>query len=265
MIKKRSKMNKIIMWGLIATASVSLASVGFASWVINTVVPAKSNDMNITVGAVSDKSITATAVEVDIGGKTGLSFDNLADGTVGSKIQNGDGKAEKLSFAIKTTLTIDKVANFQGLLTSLSFTFNDALDAAVKDKYITMPFATITTEPSTTNKQVITFTADTSTTNQATVTYSPNNNVNAGITNGGTITFPTPVEGTNTKLEITTTFTCGWGSKFNNDNPGKLTFDATDDIDAGKITKETFQSYIDGLRTALTGKKLNVTVTPNGK
>ena len=253
MIKKKSKMNKIIMWGLIATASLSLASVGFASWVINTIVPGKVDNMDIAVGAVSDESITATAAEVPDGKKrTGLIFDNLADGTEGSNIQNGDGSVEKLSFTIKTTLKI-KDGNFQDLLTSLSFTFNDALNKAVTDDYITMPFAT-------NNKQVITL-KKTASGNQFEVTYLPANNVAIEGITGNTYTYTTDAK----EINISTTFTCGWGSKFNNDNPGKLTFSDTDNITAGKITKETFKSYINGLSTALTDKKLNVTVTPNGK
>lgn len=252
MIKKKSKMNKIIMWGLIATASVSLASVGFASWVINTVVPAKSNDMNITVGAVSDKSITATAVEVDIDGKTGLSFDNLPNSTDGIKIQNGDTGVEKLAFKIKTTLRI-KDGNFQDLLTSLSFTFNDALDAAVTANYITMPFATK-------NKQVITLTKQPSG-NQFNVAYSPANNVAIDGVASNTYAYTADAK----TIEITTKFTCGWGSEFNGKNPGLLTISDTDNLPNNEITMATFKSKIEGLKTAIGTKKLNVTVTPNGK
>lgn len=253
MIKKRSKMNNIIMWGLIATASVSLASVGFASWVINTVVPGKADNMDITVGAVSDESITATAVELaNENNKKGLIFDNLANGTVGSSIQNGDNKVEKLSFTIKTTLTIND-GNFQDLLTSLSFTFNDALDAAVNDSYITMPFAKD-------KKQVITLIKQDSG-NQFKVAYLPPSGVAIKGATGDTYSYTANAK----SIEISTTFTCGWGSAFNNQNPGKLTISDEDNITNNQITMATFKTKIEGLRTAIGTKKLSVTVTPNGK
>ena len=252
MIKKRSKMNNIIMWGLIATASVSLASVGFASWVINTMVPSTVKDVSISVGAVSDKSITATAVEEAIGGKTGLIFDNLA---TGGNFENGDKITEKLSFKIKTTLTIKENSDFQQLLTSLSFTFNNALDAAVTGNYITMPFAKD-------HKQVIKLTPVASSTNQFTVEYSATTSGVAidGLT-GNIFDYTTGAK----EINITTTFTCGWGSMFNNDNPSKLTLSDTDDIKNGKITTATFNERINGLKTAVQEKKLEVTVAPNGQ
>lgn len=254
MIKKRSKMNNIIMWGLIATASVSLASVGFASWVINTMVPDTTDNMDITVGAVSDKSITAEAVEEAIGQKKGLSFDNLESG---SNITNGDSGVEKLSFKIKTTLTIKEGSNFQDLLTSLSFTFNDALNDAVTKNYITMPFVTSTTD----RKQVVTLTKVTDSNNQFTVAYTKNT-TGVAIDGASTGTFSYTA---GKSIDITTTFTCGWGTEFNNQNPGLLTIGDKDEITNGKITMATFKTKIEGLRTAIGTKKLNVTVTPNGK
>lgn len=250
MIKKKSKMNKIIMWGLIATASVSLASVGFASWVINTMVPSTTDNMDITVGAVSDKSITATAVEEAIGSKKGLSFDNLASG---SNIENGDTGVEKLSFMIKTTLRIKEGSSFQDLLKSLSFTFNDALDAAVTANYITMPFAT-------SKKQVVSLTKVAESNNQFTVAYSPNSGVEIDGATSGTFSYTV-----GTSIDIKTTFTCGWGTEFNGKNPGLLTISDKDDIPNNKITMATFKTKIEGLKTAIGSKKLNVTVTPNGK
>lgn len=253
MIKKNNKRNKIIMWGLIATASISLASVGFASFVINQNVSSTVDGVAISVGAVSNQSITAAASEVAIDSKTGLSFDNVATGTEGQKVTNGDEKVEKLSFKIKTTLTITD-GDFSSLLTNLTFTFSDTLDSAVTDGYITMPFAKD-------NKQTITFSKADNADNQFNVSYT---NDTSGVSvdglNGNVYTFSAGSK----EINITTTFTCGWGSNFFNDNPGKITLGSENNETNKTLTVKEFTTRISTLKDAVNGKKLTVTVTPNG-
>lgn len=251
MIKKNNKRNKIIMWGLIATASISLASVGFASFVINQNVSSTVDGVAISVGAVSNQSITATAEEVAIGTAKGLSFDNLSSG---NNIKNGDGKVEKMSFKIKTTLSVSEGSSLVDLLTNVTFTFNEALDNALSGNYITTPFAT-------NKKQTITFSKVDNVNNQLKASYTDKTkNIVIDELQSGVLQFGEKLN----EVSFTTTFTCGWGSEFFNDNPGKITLGSESNETNKTLTVEDFTTRINALKTAVNGKTLSVTVTPNG-
>lgn len=246
MIKKRSKMNNIIMWGLIATASVSLASVGFASWVINTIVPATSGNVNINVGAVETKSIKTTLVLT----KGEVSFEHDGKGT---NYTNGGKKTEDLTFAINSTFEcLDTTQKIGSILKGVKFDFNFSNDLAAlfgtedANKYIEAPFVTGGT--SNPNSSTLGLTFDATSFNYQTVTGT-NDYLTTGLATGSA--------GDKSTFAFTTTFKFKWGAAFKNTNPASTKLDNT-------LTISELTTRLNAFKTATTGKtlNLNVTVTP---
>lgn len=246
MIKKRSKMNNIIMWGLIATASVSLASVGFASWVINTIVPATSGNVDINVGAVETKSIKTTLELTD--GK--VSFDH--DGT-GKNYTNTDNKTQDLEFKIKSTFTcLDNTQQIGSILKGVKFdfAFSDDLSALFgteeANKYIEAPFVTGDTSNPKSSTLGLTF-------NATNLNYESVSGTNDYLTTG----LATGSNGSSNTFAFTATFKFKWGAAFKSTNPASTPLDDT-------LTIEELTTRLNAFKTATTNKtlNLNVTVTP---
>ena len=248
MIKKKSKMNKIIMWGLIATASVSLASVGFANWVINTMAPAQSGDITIGIGAVKTKSISTELT--------------LTDGTVkfdhddkGKNFTNDDNGVEDLKFIIKSKFTCaDSNQKIGSILKGVKFDFDFSTELAAlfgktdANKYIEAPFVA----DSATNSSSLKLTFDETTYAYKSVTGEISNYLETGLTDGA--------PGNTSTFEFSTTFTFRWGLAFGNTNP------ASTDVNAA-LTKDELINRLNAFKTATAGKtlNLNVTVTPLDK
>ena len=256
MIKKRSKMNKIIMWGLIATASVSLASVGFASWVINTITPAQSDNVNVSVGDVVNHTLTASIETAE----TNLSvrFDHSGKG---DNFTNGDNKKEKLSFTIKNTFTAPTGTYIASLLGGVEYKFTIGPDleklinstASSNDtKYIKSP-SFIGTD----NKSTITF------------NWSDANSLSGKTLNPTTDTFKDGIAasayGTTNTFTFTTTFTFEWGLAFLGVNPCE-TNTGTADTES-TLTMKTLTDRLTAFRQAYKadGTFLSIKVTPIAK
>ena len=111
------KFKKIrFMYIFLGLSLVSLASVGFANWVIiNT--EKTTQAINATIGAVNDSNIKASIVpenEQGTGSDFNVKFDSKKDDNTGL-ITSGTDDYEKLDF--KVVLTIDKggIANFSSI------------------------------------------------------------------------------------------------------------------------------------------------------
>ena len=258
MIKKRSKMNKIIMWGLIATASVSLASVGFASWVINTITPAQSDNVKVSVGDVVNHTLTAS-IETE-GTNLSVSFDHNGNN---KNFTNGNGNVnnEKLSFTIKNTFTAPTGTYIASLLGGVEYKFTIGADleklinstASSNDtKYIKSP-SFIGTD----NKSTITF------------NWSDANSLSGKTLNPTTDTFKDGIAasayGTTNTFTFTTTFTFEWGLAFLGVNPCE-TNTGTADTES-TLTMKTLTDRLTAFRQAYKekGTFLSIKVTPIAK
>ena len=60
---KKSRKSKIVLLSVLGLATVSLATVGFASWVISGVTPAEEKNITVSAGAVTDSSLIATILD----------------------------------------------------------------------------------------------------------------------------------------------------------------------------------------------------------
>ncbi|MCI6788317.1 MAG: hypothetical protein MR606_00415 [Mollicutes bacterium] len=259
MIKKRSKMNKIIMWGLIATASVSLASVGFASWVINTITPTNGDNVKVTVGEVKNKSLIAK-VNTE-GTDLNVAFDNDAEkDTTGGNFVNDDGKKEKLSFTIKTTFETG-ATQISDVLGGVDFDFTvgtdlqkliNASDSTGATNYIKAP-SFIGTD----NKSTIRFTWTGTACSSTALVPDKSAYFSTGI--------QTNSSGAGKTFSFTTTFTFEWGSAFLNVNPNKTTIGSSDSTTA--LTRSSLETRLAAFRAAYNdkGSFLSVKITPVAK
>ena len=225
---KKSRKSKIVLLSVLGLATVSLATVGFASWVISSVTPATSNNITANVGQIEDKTLTAS---IDSTSDLGVRFDNLESGTV---MGNGDKQKEDLSFRIDTTITTTG-PTLKGVLTSVKyeFTLGDFLKNAINKKYITFESAAVVTN----------------------ITVS---DTSASATNGFEVVF------TNVKsVTVKGTFSFGWGEAFNNDNPGLLDPSGKIEINSEKTNLQVLEEFVNSFNS--TSKELlTVKVTPNG-
>lgn len=254
MIKKKSKMNKIIMWGLIATASVSLASVGFASWVINTIVPSNKNNINVSVGKVGSKDLKAVvnSTTEDLT----VRFDNNG----GPNYTNGDEITEKLSFTIDATFSTTTSTHIADVLGGVEFQFTvgEALTSLIgttdATKYIEAPSFYDTNKKST-----IEFTWNTSNVLES-KTYTPAGTFITSLKDDISISGADPT------ITFRTTFTFKWGKAFLGDNPSSTSISTTGSDTEKALTRATLNSRLQAFRTKYEGLTnptfLSVIVTP---
>lgn len=230
MIKKRSKMNNIIMWGLIATASVSLASVGFASWVINTMTSTKGDNVNVEIGKVENLAVTAELKAVGAGSATDLKvrFDN---DNKNEQVGNGDSQIEDLEFAFEYTLTNSGNLSVGHAVKEVDITFtniSNQINEMVTGNYITSPLS---------DTKIAIEDKETGTT-AATTTENPNH----------AITY------TKNKITIISKFKFGWGSAFNNKNP------SSKEVPSGANWQTTLENFVAILGTG--AATFTATITP---
>ena len=111
---KKSRKSKIVLLSVLGLATVSLATVGFASWVISGETSVTSNNITAEVGSIVDNTLTAAITETT---KIGVNFDNVPNG--GNGFANGDKKEEDLNVEFKATITGDNL----DVLSSVKFVF----------------------------------------------------------------------------------------------------------------------------------------------
>ena len=227
---KKSRKSKIVLLSVLGLATVSLATVGFASWVINEVTPATSNNITAEVGSIVDNTLKATIDTVNSDLK--VRFDNLSTGTT---MGNGDGKTQDLDFRINTTITTTGTT-LKGLLTSVKyeFTLETFLTSAIDNEYITFD----------------------KTSKVATITVSDSG---ASTTTSGFEVVFNDVQ----SVTVKGTFSFGWGAAFNGDNPGKLNPSETNSKKSTKTNLEVLKDFVNSFNSA-SQNLLTVKVTPNG-
>ena len=197
-----NKLNKGRVLGVAAVtlAAVSLIGVGFASWIVEGIVPSDVNkNVTVSVGDVTDKRVLLEGLS----GDDVISFD--CDGTVGNPIQsskNEQGVAQNLDdrvFSVKYKLT-PKDTSLSSLPVSVK------VSVTLSGEFIEWMYK---------NTGYVTLGLDTNT----------DADFDLGAYDSSTKTVvATMTSGTNTKMndfsEIV--FKFGWGTKFGGKNPAQL-------------------------------------------
>ena len=210
---KNFKTKKIVLGTVVALSAVSLASVGFANWVINGIVGKDVGNISVNFGSIDDTSIvtdcTSTADDLTV------RFDNKADKTkkVGDSFEGGklifansEDKVEQLDFIVKFTIKTTGTSTVDNLFDTVTFTFKQSKEfkECVDAGYIVSPFSGYTSVDSGTNF--------TSTYEYATPTK-PVTNTDAGIN------ISSGIKHDNKTREFTAIFSFKWGTEFKGHNP----------------------------------------------
>ena len=235
---KKSRKSKIVLLSVLGLATVSLATVGFASWVISGETPADDQNITAIAGEVVDKTLSASIVSKDC--DLSIRFDNLKQGSEGLNIPNGSATDEQdLDFTIVTTITAGDKLNGNLAGVKYEFTYASVLEQAITKQYVA--FAKGKTYTPT-----ITFTAD----KEATIT---DNTTNALLfTDEKT-------------LKITSNFSFTWGQAFGGYNPGKLDPNATNTVETSKKNIDVLKDFVTLIGTSTAQKLITVKVTPVAK
>ena len=234
------KSNKKLISILLGVSFISLASIGFASWVIKNPTNTGANaTINVQIGEIVDASLTA-----EITGKNDLAnpirFDSLsADSCSGDFITNGEETTENLDVTFTYTIT-GKTALNKGCKVSYNFSGDaDALKTAIggTTQYI--------------NTTCLTNCEFTLPEEAGPMSATNNSKITNNVTYNPEFTVAT----------IETTITFEWGSAFAGKNPCTIT--SANGFTAQSI-KETLESFEKGYKTVNGGNpEITLTITPS--
>ena len=210
---KKSRKSKIVLLSVLGLATVSLATVGFASWVINYVTPATEQNIAVSAGTVTDSSLTA---EILSGADLTVAFENKSSGT--TNFTNGDSGVEDLGFGFSVKVTKGESSTFGGI--KIEFKPSTAFEALTgtttagdtADDYIVMPYGGTT--------KVVTINEDASEIQT--------------LVNGGIVTVE---YSSATETIFKCSFKFAWGKAFLNVNPTNTLIGDSDTTTA--LTKST--------------------------
>ena len=236
---KKSRKSKIVLLSVLGLATVSLATVGFASWVISGVTPATEQNITVSAGTVTDTSLTA---EILSSPDLTVAFENKSSG---GNFTNGDSdKEEDLGFGFSVKVTKGESSTLGGI--KIEFKPSSAFegltgsttDGDTSDDYIVMPYS---------SGKVVTVNIKEASTNQ-------------GLANGGNVTV---TSSTTTETTYECSFKFAWGNAFLNVNPTNTPIGDTE----GTLTKSTLitrlKAFKDKFPTASKDTPLmSVVVTP---
>lgn len=187
---KKSRKSKIVLFSVLGLATISLATVGFASWVISGITATDSQNINVSAGDVVDNTLAATITASDLGVK----FDNKV-------VEGGlDGNKEEdliFTFTVKVTGQTTKIGGLE-----FKFTLGNGFKGLITGKYI--QFITNSTIGDT-----ISFTYTNGTGLPSGTSFTDTTSSKIEYTADGTGTFGT----------FACTFAFKWGDKFGGENP----------------------------------------------
>ena len=230
-LTRRSYNRKLIVFGLVLLMAIGMISTGFAAWVMSSVNNANA-DANVTVGTISDASMTVTIDQWDeeAGEWTGdvLSFDARKGDNEGRIRADGTDADEQLTMTIS-----GKVTNVAALgQLTLTVKLPDSLAAAIEAKYIAI------------DDSDASYSAGTLTVTKESLNYTLVDD-NANATFSYTLTFE-------------------WGEFFGGMNPCDF-YDSTvatrDGVTGASITDENMKTEMDLFRKTITGDATNATYT----
>lgn len=238
------KSNKKLISILLGVSFISLASIGFASWVINNPNTGDNATISAQIGEIVDASLTAEITE-DSDLANPIRFDSLSADSCADEgfITNGEETTENLDVTFTYTITGKTALNTGKYKVSYDFSGDaDALKTAIggTTQYI-----------DTTCLTDCEFTLPTA----ADVEEMPMTN-NSNIKNK--VTYNSPEF---TVATIETTIAFKWGSAFKNNNPCLIT--SADGFNAQSI-KETLEAFETAYNTVNSGNpKITLTITPS--
>ena len=237
------KSNKKLISILLGVSFISLASIGFASWVINNPNTGDNATISAQIGEIVDASLTAEITE-DSDLANPIRFDSLsADSCTGEFITNGEETTENLDVKFTYTITGKTALNtgkykvsydFSGdavaLKTAIGGTTQYIDTTCLTDCEFTLPEAADVEEMPMTN--------------------------NSNIKNK--VTYNSPEF---TVATIETTIAFKWGSAFANKNPCTIT---SDDGFTAQSIKERLEAFDTAYKTVNGGNpKIILTITPS--
>lgn len=256
---KNFKTKKIVLGTVMALSAVSLASVGFANWIINAITGVDSKNITADVGKLVDTSVTASIVEdTDLT----LRFDNASQAELNASgntiiFQNGDGdkNIQKLSCSLQYKIALSANATTDSVITvapkmKIDFKLSADFLAAITGNYIAGPF----TEQAVANNDK----DNTDFPNMYSTTYSFHDNYRIEDTTNGVKTKFSEYSKTSKEVTATSTFVFKWGSLFGGHNPGYIKASEPSGVNADTI-KTNLKNFTDNYKNSL---KAKVTVTP---
>lgn len=197
----KKKTNKIVMYSLIGLATVSLAAVGFSSWIIDGSVDSSNNNVTVNVSNAQDRTTLIELGTCD----TNLSFDYKKSSTNPNPniiFDEKETKDEDLEFSLVYTIKSNSSLKYGKHRISISF------DKATKTTYSTL---------NATNKYI-----DYSClTDFSFILGEAGNNIQTETTGLKNITNKLEYNDATgfTSATVTSTFTFAWGEYFNGKNP----------------------------------------------
>lgn len=235
MIKKKT--NKIVMYSLIGLATVSLAAVGFSSWIIDGSIDSSNNNVTVNVSNAEDRTTLIELGTCD----TNISFDYDKESTNPNPNIIFDDNAttdEDLEFYL--VYTIESNSSLKDGKHRISISF----DETTKNVYSTL---------NATNKYIdyscltdFSFILGEAGDNIATETTDLKNITNKLVYNDAT-GF--------TSATVTSTFTFAWGEYFNGKNPCEYGNGVGDKVETDYAEK------LKHFNNAVQNKKFNINVT----
>lgn len=254
---KNFKTKKIVLGTVMALSAVSLASVGFAGWVINGVMGTDSRDITTSVGTIEDKSITAKITAEDLE----LRFDYIEASKLPPKdtynliYQNGsDNKVEKLSVSVTYEISLSANSTEKDVKNvcsgvELKFKLSPKFNEAITNGYIAVDFGTAkentdASDASTYDKYYVFNVTATAETNEL------------GVKTEWTVN---PAD--TTKVSAKSTFTFKWGANFGGHNPCYV-LKSGDTVTDSDI-KTNLKAFVDNYKKD--GLKGQIVVTPTLK
>ncbi len=225
---KKSRKSKIVLFSVLGLASISLATVGFATWVISGITPTGTQNINVSAGDVVDNTLSAAISDPELK----VRFDNVASPSDG-ELANGESEFEDLIFGFKVTITGEEEK-----IGGIKFTFK--LDSNFETLFTSNYLKFVANSPTSlskefsVNKTCVITTAD--------VTFADTNE-----TTGSKITYSSKV--------FTCRFAFKWGSVFGGVNPSTAYKNASDkaavisnlkafDTAVGNIKATTWMSVV---------------------
>lgn len=225
---KRNK-SRIFIYTLCGLTILSLGTVGFSSWIINST-QGDSENFNISFGEISDNTIQASITSSD----TTIRFDALESSYCTNEITNGDGQLEDLNYSVTFTLTSASTS-----LVNMKLNFEYDGNAATFT-------STLGTNPQYINCSVLNdFSYTMPSVDQSDATVSENSGVKLKVDYTNEKTF--------TEATVTVNFSFSWGNAFGNVNPC-----------TSKV--ENVIGVLNNFKTAyqkITNNVINLTITPS--
>lgn len=255
-LTRNSYKRKVILFGVLIFISIALISTGFAAWVMSTNSKKDVDSGNISVGTVTDSSLTFNGVAIS---NQDIYFEPAADDYSGRvRLGSGEGvHAESLKTTVTGNVTPKAYLGQLKVYLVVTQAFHDALTGS--SNYITLETADgVKMSPEDLEKLLVVGTMN----SEGKIGYTSTDLDGKGLllyTSGSDSVFSNANYSVNTsdpdKVSFTINVNFGWGSTFGGVNPSKY----YDEVVAGKAisdnmvkkTLEDFRAEIYGYKTEL--------------